>query len=453
MTREQNHFYTLTPYSSRESVLSISAWDYSSGHVDIAELTSEASKLQKTFVVSSGIWGLKDFEQKCAALQNSNPLCRLQISWGAEFNRHAQKILSFLENAGKLDLLIDRPLDAESVQEIAALCQCHDVRLCLIANRYFNVEETIESLSPSLSPYLILNFLPPADKKSPFYSPDEVIRVLEACTVKGDLKVAIFDNIIESQTDLKDAKFYLQLNREDYFSGSALLEQYKSFRTLVLWMIRKNLVVLLDVLYAALIFLRKPSWQGFVAPFKVAWNAIYYSLLNTGRMIYCSLLNRGRTIYHFFRYKVFHIIRYDLFHFFRYRAFNFVWYGIGNFFRYRAFNLVRYGIGDFVKYKIWHFIRYNVAHFVRYNVFHWFRYTLPDLFRVYVFYFFKYRVPHVFRLYIYTPVMVFCRYRLPHYLKTASMFLFYPLCKIYWFCSFQFQKRVLPHLRRGVREE
>lgn len=363
------------------------------GHVCLKELQTPTAS-HKNAVVSSSILALQEYESFLQTRKPGTGDLRIQVSWGAEFHRYYEKLLPFLDARGGVDILIDRPLDYDAIEELRYLRGQFDIRLCLIANRYFDFWRTVSSLEAELLSSLVVVFLPPADAKSAYYSPDEVIGILEGGGFTGEITLLVFDNILSANVQIPDFKFFLEMDREAYFSGSLVLETFKTYRALMVWGARKNLIWLLDSLYAVLMFMKSPSWQGLLNP-----------ILTFRCFVVQHLKKLGWVVFHFFRYSVFHFFRYKIPHYFRI--------------------------------SVLHFLRFRLLHFIRIWILQPLRYRI---------------VPQVKGNLIRWGVclMVVFRYRAPHLLRTVMNFVLYPLYKIYWFSNYQFKKRVLPYFKKGV---
>lgn len=133
----------------------------------------------------------------------------------------------------------------------------------------------------------------------------------------------------------------------------------------------------------------------------------------------------------------------------RNRLLDLVWYSWGYFFYY---DLMKPAL-DFLRLRIWNFIRYRFGHFLYYSVGHFLYYRVG----YYIYFvlirgagdFLKYRVRHWILMFLYRSYgAVYDAAMFLH--RFSKNVLLYPVRKIYWFASFQYDKRLKKYFTRNA---
>lgn len=118
-----------------------------------------------------------------------------------------------------------------------------------------------------------------------------------------------------------------------------------------------------------------------------------------------------------------------LYNWMRLRIGHYLYYRVGHWLYYKAF----VGIRDFLYYRVGHYLYYRVGYYIYYVVVR----GLLD--------FFKYRIRHMVLMFAYKSYGV--AYDIWMWtLRFTKLILLYPFFKIYWFCSFQYEKRIKRYL-------
>jgi len=401
----KNTFVLFRPYLNRESILSISATDFSFAYNSSLHLSASAQDTPS--VISSEIWGEEEGASELIKIAEERIPFRVQISVGAELQKYENRLRAFLDLGGACDLLFDRPLSKDLQQKLLPLIDGSDFRLCLVVSRYFDVQTVIDSLAPDLRKHLFLLFLPPENKSSCYLSNDEVVRVLNALDANLEWNAVVMSNVVEHCASIQDRNFFATLDLEAYYAGPKLLKDYSFFRNSIGWLARRKFVFILDFIYSFIVFLKNP--QNFLR------YRTWASLRHGTHMGFIILWHRVlKPLPQFIRHRFWAWLRHSV-----HMSFIFLWYRILK------------PLPTYIRYRIW----------------------APLKHRAYMcFIFIRYRaVPPAFNFIRYTVIpwlQIFILHRVPWILSIV----FYPVLKIYWFTSYQFENRLLPLLKRESKD-
>ncbi|MFS4459364.1 hypothetical protein [Bdellovibrio sp. HCB2-146] len=402
---ERNFFYSLTPYCTKESVFSISACDYSTTMSDVAGLEIQKQN-SRNLVLSSTAFEKLDSRLEAAVLPGANGSIRLQVSVGAELHRLQNVVLRLLQQGCGLDILIDRPLSPQNQTSLESLSHKYDVRFCLMLNKYFSLTEIIHSLPQTVMKKSFMLIVPPNDSRSIFYSADHVIHILN--DLLFELPILVFENLVAQVSHPSERAFFTHFNLDTTLETASAFANFKNFRTVLLWLMKRQWIFLLDLLHSGLLFIRHPSGAKLQQLGQTLWQLL--------RLLKGMLGKLSVHLYNFIRYKVWHFIRYQFWHFIRYQLWHFI--------RYQIWGFVRYQIWGFVRFQVWNFIRYDVVHFFLYKVYPFIKYDIIQR-----------GLSNSWRL------------------REGMRILAYPFLKVYWFASYQVETRLLPLLKKGTEKE
>jgi hypothetical protein len=428
----KNTFLSFQPYLSRESILAISSADFSFTYLKDPLQSLENRSLP--VVISAEAWSSERGGEFLNEIAKKPAQVRVQISVGAEFMKHEAKLLAFLKQGGACDLLFDRPLAKGFEAHLQQLLRNFDLRLCLVANRYFATQATVSSLSAEVQEKLFILFLPPQGKGSCYLSNDEVIRELNGLSADRPWNALIFSNVVEQVQNTKDRYFFADLDPEAYYSRPHLMDGYNWFRNTIVWLAKKKFIWLLDILYSFMIFLKDPrnfirfrTWASFRhavhMSFVFIWHRVSlpvvrglkYRSENGKSLLRHLIVMSGIWFWHRLAIPLVTFVRYKIL----LQAYNFI--------RYRLWSLGPQ-IYIFARHRVWPLLP-RLYIFLRHTV--W-----PTVFT-----FIVYRMLH--------PIFIFLRYRMVGYLYT----LLYPMRKIYWFVSFQYDTRIRPFLSKESKDQ
>lgn len=292
---ERNVFLTLTSYGARDSVLSISSWDYSTAQVDVDQI----ARFKDGRVVLASTALEEPHFSSLVSIAPNLPLIRIQVSIGAELARHQEKVVTLLRQGLGLDILIDRPLTEISLNMIRGLPGPSQIRVCVISNKLFSVEDTWMSLPESLQQSSAVVFLPPADENSIYHSADRVLGILKASGT--DWRLLVFENVINELPGTPTRDYFKTFDEKSYITDTSRALPHRQFRKTVLWLSRRKLVFALDMIHVVLLFMKNPSLRPLVDTLTRALQALvsrasFGAVAAKNRAINFIVSTKGRTV-------------------------------------------------------------------------------------------------------------------------------------------------------------